>query len=102
MICTEAYIVLGAGLNLNLVSAKNLSIYMETKFARFMHSLAKASHDASKKTYCFVPAQDFTNKSDIDWKQSIENIDKKLYKKYKLTNEEISFIDISIKSMKLG
>ena len=55
-----------------------------------------------KKTYCFVLAQDFTNKFDIDWKQSIENIDKKLYKKYKLTKEEISFIDISIKSMKLG
>ena len=59
MICTEAYIVLGAGLNLNLVSAKNLSIYMETKFARFMHSLAKASHDASKKNLLFCSRSRF-------------------------------------------
>lgn len=66
MICTEAYIVLGVGLKLNLMMSKNLSIYMKLKFARFMHSIAKASHDASKKTYCFVPIQDFSNKSDID------------------------------------
>lgn len=63
MICTEAYIVLRGGLKSNSTSAKNLSIYMKTKFARFMHSLAKARHDASKKTYCFVLLQDFTNKA---------------------------------------
>ena len=100
MICTEAYLVLGVGLKLNLTSAKNLSIYMTTKFARFMHSIAKASHDASKKTYCFIPTQDFTNKSDINWSKSIENIDKQLYKKYKLTKEEIAFIEKNIKPMK--
>ena len=49
MICTEAYIVLGAGLKLNLMMSKNLSIYMRSKFARFMHGIGKASHDASKK-----------------------------------------------------
>ena len=100
MICTEAYIVLGVGLKLNSISAKNLSIYMTTKFARFMHSIAKASHDASKKTYGFIPLQDFTNKSDIDWSKSIEDIDRQLYKKYKLTKEEIEFIEKNIKPMK--
>ena len=64
-----------------------------------MHSLAKASHDATSKTYKFVPLQDFTSKSDIDWSLSIADIDKQLYKKYHLTPEEIAFIDSMIKAM---
>ncbi|MEF9967603.1 MAG: Eco57I restriction-modification methylase domain-containing protein, partial [Longicatena sp.] len=54
-ICTEAYIVIGVELNLDRVSANNLSIYFKTKFVRFLHSISKASHDASRKTYCFIP-----------------------------------------------
>jgi hypothetical protein len=46
-----------------------------------------------------VPIQDFTASSDIDWSQSIADIDLQLYKKYKLTNDEISFIENSIKPM---
>lgn len=55
MICTEAYIVLGAGLKLNLMMFKNLSIYMKSKIARFMHGIGKASRDASKKKLLFCP-----------------------------------------------
>ena len=42
-ICTETFLVMGADLNLNEISAKNLSKYFYTKFVRFMHSLIKAS-----------------------------------------------------------
>ncbi|MBR1713797.1 MAG: Eco57I restriction-modification methylase domain-containing protein [Treponema sp.] len=99
LICTESYLLLGVGLNLNESSAKNLCKYFTTKFARFMHSLAKASQDATSKTYKFVPLQDFTSKSDIDWSQPISEIDRQLYKKYGLSEEEIDFIEKMIKPM---
>lgn len=98
-ICTETYLVVGGDLNLNKLSSNNIKKYFNTRFVRFMHSLAKISQHATSKTYQFVPLQDFTSKSDINWKQSIEGIDKQLYKKYKLTKDEIKFIEKRIKSM---
>jgi hypothetical protein len=98
-ICTESYIVLGVNLNLDKISADNLSKYFTTKFVRLLHSLSKASQDATSKTYKFVPLQDFTNSSDIDWRKSIPEIDQQLYTKYKLNEEEIGFIERMIKPM---
>lgn len=98
-ICTESYLVIGVDLNLNEQSAKNLMKYLTTKFARFQHSLGKASQDATSKTFRFVPVQNFTSESDIDWSKSIQEIDKQLYDKYKLTQEEIDFIESMIKPM---
>lgn len=98
-ICTESYIVLGADLKLEKNSAINLSKYCSTKFTRFMHSLAKASQDATAKTYKFVPLQDFTSDSDIDWSKSVSEIDQQLYKKYSLNENEVAFIESMIKPM---
>jgi hypothetical protein len=98
-ICTETYIVMGVTLNLDLISSTNLVKYFFTKFARFMHSLPKVSQHGTSKTYKFVPLQDFTENSDIDWSKSTQEIDKQLYDKYKLTNEEIEFIESMIKPM---
>jgi len=98
-ICTESYIVVGVDLKLTDSTAKNLCKYFTTKFARFQHSVGKASQDATSKTYKFIPLQNFTSKSDIDWSKSIEEIDKQLYKKYGLTKEEIKFIESMIKPM---
>jgi hypothetical protein len=64
-----------------------------------MHSLAKASQDATSKTYKFVPLQDFTEKSDLDWSKSVAEIDQQLYAKYGLNAEEIAFIEKMIKPM---
>lgn len=88
-ICTESYIVIGGDMNLDESTAENLVSYLKTKFARFCHSLAKVSQDATAKTYRFVPMQDFT----INW------TDEALYKKYSLTEEEIRFIEELIKPM---
>ncbi|MDO9552253.1 Eco57I restriction-modification methylase domain-containing protein [Rhodonellum sp.] len=98
-ICTETYIVMGATLNLDLITSTNLVKYFFTKFARFMHSLPKVSQHGTSKTYKFVPLQNFTKNSDIDWSKSIQEIDKQLYEKYKLSNEEIEFLECMIKSM---
>ncbi|GAB1430801.1 hypothetical protein MASR2M18_16350 [Ignavibacteria bacterium] len=98
-ICTESYLVIGVDLNLDNQSAKNLTKYLSTKFTRFQHSLGKASQDATSKTFRFVPLQDFTPNSDIDWSKSISEIDQQLYKKYGLNEEEIAFIESMIKPM---
>jgi len=98
-ICTETFLVVGAELSLDKISSQNLSFYLRTKFARFMHSLAKISQHGTTKTYQFVPVQDFTENSDIDWTKDLSNIDLQLYEKYKLSKEEIQFIEESIKPM---
>lgn len=98
-ICTETYLVVGAELELDNDTAINLSLYLKTKFARFLHSLAKISQHGTSKTYKFVPLQDFTSTSDIDWSKSIVEIDKQLYEKYKLTSDEAEYIENKIKPM---
>jgi hypothetical protein len=98
-ICTETYIILGDGLNIDEISAGNIIKYFKTKFARFLHSIAKSNQNGTSKTYKFVPLQNFTNNSDIVWRNSIEEIDHQLYKKYQLNNEEIDFIEKMIKPM---
>ena len=81
--------MIGGDLNLSEEQAQNLMGYFKTKFARFMHGIAKASHDASRITYRFVPIVDFSQK----W------TDEKLYKHFNLTKDEIDLIEESIKSM---
>jgi len=98
-ICTETYIVMGAELSLDAISANNLAKYFYTKFARFMHSLPKVSQHGTSKTYKFVPLQNYKADSDIDWNKPTVEIDRQLYAKYKLTKEEIEFIESMIKSM---
>lgn len=99
-VATETFLVVGADLSLDESSANTLVQYLKTRFVRFMHSLAKASQHATSKTYRFVPLQDFTDQSAIDWKKSVDEIDKQLYVKYNLSAEEISFIENTIKVMK--
>ena len=99
-ICTESYIVIGADLELDKNTAVYVSKYLSTNFLRFMHSLVKASQDATSKTYKFVPLQDFTKNSDIDWNLSIDEINTQFYNKYNLSTEEIDFIESMIKPMK--
>ncbi|CDN32598.1 Type II restriction endonuclease [Mucinivorans hirudinis] len=98
-ICTETFLVVGAELSLDEISSQNLSMYLRSKFARFLHSLAKMSQHGTSKTYRLVPLQDFTEKSDIDWSKSTTEIDKQLYAKYGLTEDEIAFIESMIKPM---
>lgn len=97
-ICTDTYIV--AGKFDNKISAENLMKYIKTKFVRFLLLPTITSINLTKGNYQFVPLQDFTDNSDIDWSKSIEEIDKQLYAKYHLTQEEITFIENRIRPMK--
>lgn len=98
-VCTETYLLFGINMELDKNSANNLSKYLKTKFARFLNSLAKITQHGTSKTYAFVPLQDFSNSSDIDWSKTFREIDMQLYEKYSLDNEEIEFIESHIKEM---
>ena len=73
--------------------------YLKTRFTRVMLGILKVTQDNKKGTWRYVPLQDFTPASDIDWSQSIRNIDQQLYKKYGLTKEEIDFIETHVQEM---
>ena len=57
------------------------------------------SQDLGADKFQFVPLQDFTSSSDIDWTQSVADIDRQLYRKYGLSDEEVAFIEKMIKPM---
>ena len=79
--------------------AENLLKYIKTKFARTMLGTLKITQSNKKDTWRNVPLQNFTNNSDIDWSQSIAQIDQQLYKKYGLSEKEIAFIEEKVREM---
>ena len=95
--CTETFVVIG--LFDSNQECLNCWSYVKTKFFRAMVGIRKQDQGASKAIYHYVPLQDFTEKSDIDWSKTISEIDKQLYKKYNLTQEEIDFIESKVKPM---
>ena len=95
--CTETYIV--AGHFASKSKATNLANYLRTRFVRFLVSLRKATQHATRDVYAFVPHQDFTSSSDIDWSRSVSEIDAQLYAKYGITKPEQKFIESMIKPM---
>lgn len=74
-------------------------IYVRTKFARCLLGTLKVTQHNARDTWSNVPLQDFTPHSDIDWNQSVADIDRQLYAKYQLSDEEIAFIERMIKPM---
>ena len=79
--------------------AENALKYVKTKFSRVLLHILKVTQDNNKDVWRYVPLQDFTDNSDINWNTSVANIDKQLYKKYGLTQEEIDFIETHVKEM---
>lgn len=85
--CTETYLVVSTFDDMFM--AENLITYIKTKFFRFLVLLTKNTQNAPRSVYQFVPIQDFSH----PW------TDEMLYKKYKLTEEEIAFIESMIRPM---
>lgn len=95
--CTDSLIAIGCYQTYE--ETVNLQKYMTTKFLRYLAGVLKTSQNLYQGIYQFVPIQDFTKKSDIDWSKSIVEIDKQLYIKYNLTQDEIDFIESKIKPL---
>ena len=85
--CTETYLAIGPFASKG--NALNAISYIATKFFRAMVLFQKNTQHATQKVYSLVPMQDFSK----PW------TDAELYKKYKLTKEEIDFIESMIKPM---
>lgn len=73
--------------------------YICSKFARALLGVLKVTQNGNKPVWKYVPLQDFTDNSDIDWSKSVHEIDLQLYKKYGLSDEEIAFIETHVKEM---
>lgn len=73
--------------------------FIKTKFARVLLGVLKVTQHNSRKTWYYVPLQDFTVNSDIDWTQSVADIDRQLDQKYDLSPEEIAFIENHVREM---
>lgn len=80
--------------------ARHFMVYIKTKFLRALVSAVKITQSGPSHVYRFVPLQNFSSKSDINWSKSISAIDKQLYAKYKLSKDGISFIESHVKPMR--
>lgn len=94
---TETFISIGP-FDSNQEAEAALS-YIKTKYARCMLGILKITQHNSPEKWAYVPLQDFTPNSDIDWSQSVADIDKQLYSKYGLDENEIDFIETHVKEM---
>ena len=86
-ICNQSYLVVGPFNNKE--ECENVISYYKTKFVRFLILQKKNAQHAMRGVYQFVPKQDFTK----PW------TDDELYKKYGITDEEITFIESMVKPM---
>ena len=94
---TQSFISIGSFST--IIEAESCLKYIKTKFVRAMLGVLKVTQDNNKDVWRFVPLQDFSENSKIDWQKSISEIDPQLYAKYKLTQDEIEFIEKMIKPM---
>lgn len=90
---------LGIGSVETELEAKAIYKYICSKFCRAMLGILKITQHNPPEKWAFVPLQNFTAQSDIDWSKTIADIDKQLYKKYGLSQEEIDFIETHVKEM---
>jgi len=88
MACTGTFLRIGSFKNEK--EAERVRQYMQTKFFRLLVG-ARKNKNMTQSTYSFVPIQNW----DEDW------TDEKLYKKYKLTKDEIAFIESMISPMEI-
>ena len=94
---TETYISIGQFSSQE--EALNCLKYIKSKFARVLLAVLKVTQDNTRDKWAKVPLQDFTVNSDIDWTQSVADIDRQLYQKYDLSPEEIAFIETHVREM---
>ena len=87
VVCSETYLVAGAFDT--EAEADNYMRYLKTRFVRFLISILAMTQHISKGMFGFVPVQDFSRA----W------TDEELFSKYKLTSDEVAFIQSIIKEM---
>lgn len=92
--CTATFLEIGCFETEN--EARNLINYIKTKFFRALVGIQKTTQHTGSKAYRFVPILDFKSNNEINWEQSVSEIDKQLYEMFELSEEEIKFIEEKI------
>ena len=98
-VCTHSYFLIGCYENEREI--QNAIKYLKTKFVRFIVMTTLSVVNRFKLVF-YVPIQEFTENSDIDWTKFIQDIDTQLYTKYGLTEQEVDFIEEKIKPIHIG
>lgn len=89
-ISTETYLVIGPFDSKE--EAESALSYLSCRLTRLLIQLRKASQHVTSRVYGFVPVQEWTRQwSDSD-----------LYAKYRLSDEEIAFVEKVVRPMELG
>ena len=96
-VCTETFLNIGPFPT--EAEQTNCKKFFDTNFFKILLFFGRGTMQVSQEVFRFVPLQDFTDKSDIDWTQSVADIDRQLYRKYDLSDDEIAFIESMIKPM---
>ncbi len=94
---TQTFLTIGSFDNKS--DAEAVLKYICSKFARALLGVLKVTQHITSPKWKYVPLQDFTATSDIDWSQPIRGIDQQIYKKYGLDKTEIEFIESHVKEM---
>ena len=94
---TQSFI--GFGAFSSKEEAEAMLKYIKTKFVRIALGILKITQDNPPERWRYVPLQDFTPSSDIDWSKSIAEIDEQLFDKYGLDEKERDFIRTKVKEM---
>ncbi|EOS7771017.1 Eco57I restriction-modification methylase domain-containing protein [Enterococcus hirae] len=81
-VVTDSYLVIYSDEDENKV--RSYLKYLKTKFYRNLLLQSVTSINLSKDKFQFIPLQDFSKTSDIDWSRSTLEIDQQLYTKYGL------------------
>jgi hypothetical protein len=94
---TQTFLTVGSFNNTE--EARAALKYVRSKFARALLGVLKVTQHNTSEKWRYVPLQDFTPQSDIDWTKPIPEIDKQLYAKYGLNENEIAFIEEKVTAM---
>lgn len=89
-ISTETYLAIGPFDSKE--EAESALSYLSCRLTRLLIQLRKASQHVTSRVYGFVPVQEWTKQ----W------TDSDLYAKYRLTDEEIAFVEKVVRPMELG
>jgi len=86
-VSTETYLRIGG--SDSRAEAESIGTYLACRLTRFLILLRKPSQNTTRKVYAFVPNQDWSK----TW------TDDALYAKYRLTDEEIAFVEKVVRPM---
>ena len=101
-VCSQSYLYVEFGDGKNpehKTKAQNFIKYLHTKFVRVLVSAVKISQACPNRCYQFVPIQDFSSKSEIDWSKSVDEIDEFLFKKFNFSKDDIEYTKASISKL---